>query len=266
MTSHVYAHKKATVVGSLPTVILVEKLGNTVKFLTDTQIGDPDYPWITVVSMNSKEFETQFARADDDLVAIAKIYHAYAQELGATPEALNFLGLIFKPVEKEIIDMATSTASVKKGVAKAPAKVVKPGAKAAPAEAPKKVAKVAEPKAEKEPKVKAAKEPKEPKVKRPSVSSRICDLILEGTLTDDQIFAKVQSEFDLDDSKRGYISWNRNFLRKQGANPPEPVGGKTRTKSEEPAAKATSKVVKSVKVMPKTKPGLGKGDAASARS
>jgi hypothetical protein len=250
----IYAPKKGTVADGLPAVIVVANTGSTTSFLTDTQIGEEDYPWVTVVSMPTKEFETKFARTQDDPEAIAKIYREHAQQLGATPEALNFLGRILKPYEKENIVMATSTASVKKGVAKAPGKVIT-GIKSKVAEP--KAAKVAEPKVAKEPKVKAAKEPK---VKRPSVSSMICDLIMKGTMSDDQIFAEVQKEFDLDDSKRSYIAWNRNHLKKQGMNPPEPIGGKSTggagaksaPQANKPGLAKTSKVVRPAKPGSKT--------------
>lgn len=37
-------------------------------------------------------------------------------------------------------------------------------------------------------------------------------LLLEGKLNDDQIFKAVQKKFGLDDSKRGYVAWNRGWL------------------------------------------------------
>ena len=45
-------------------------------------------------------------------------------------------------------------------------------------------------------------------------------LIMEGKLTDAQIFAKVQKEFGLDDNKRSYVKWYRNDLVKKGEKPP----------------------------------------------
>lgn len=75
----------------------------------------------------------------------------------------------------------------------------------------------------------AAKPPKapkvagEPKVRKPSASALFCSLIMEGKLTDAQIFAEVQKVFGLDDGKKGYTKWYRNDLRKKGKNPPGPV-------------------------------------------
>lgn len=34
--------------------------------------------------------------------------------------------------------------------------------------------------------------------------------------TDDEIFAEVQAKFGLDDNKKGYVGWNRNWLKNQG--------------------------------------------------
>lgn len=60
-------------------------------------------------------------------------------------------------------------------------------------------------------------------LKKPEVSAaaRFQELIMRGTMTDDQIFQAVQTEFNLPDSKRGYVQWYRNHLKKQGKNPPE---------------------------------------------
>ncbi len=48
-------------------------------------------------------------------------------------------------------------------------------------------------------------------------------LIREGKLTDSEIFAKVQTKFGLDDKKRGYVAWYRNYLTKKGEKVPGPV-------------------------------------------
>jgi hypothetical protein len=49
-----------------------------------------------------------------------------------------------------------------------------------------------------------------------SVSAAFKGLILEGKLSDDKIFAAVKKQFGIDDSKRGYVQWNRNWLKKEG--------------------------------------------------
>lgn len=65
-----------------------------------------------------------------------------------------------------------------------------------------------------------------PKKERgPSASGRFKELIMAGKQTDDEIFKTVQKEFNLSDDKRNYVAWYRNYLRKQGQNPPAPKGG-----------------------------------------
>lgn len=49
-----------------------------------------------------------------------------------------------------------------------------------------------------------------------SVSAAFKGLILEGKLSDDKIFETVQKQFGLDASKRSYVQWNRNWLKKEG--------------------------------------------------
>ena len=67
--------------------------------------------------------------------------------------------------------------------------------------------------------------PKAATERKPSASVRFRELIMEGKLTDDAIFAAVQKEFNLSDDKRSYVAWYRNDLTKQGKNPPAPIGG-----------------------------------------
>jgi len=253
---HTYAPKKGTVVDGLPAVIVLES-GTTTKFITDSQIGDADYPWLTIVSMPTKEFETKFARTQDDLQAIAKIYREHAQQLGATPEALDALGYIFT-IDEGTVNMATATATATATEEKK-AKPVATSKAPTKTTAPKPAAKATTPPPAKEAKPKAAA-PKEPEEKRPSVSSRICELIMAGKLSDDDIFATVKKEFNLDDSKRGYVGWNRNHLKKQGQNPPGPIGGAEK-KADKPAAapKAAASKAPPAKAPVSRKTGSGKG-------
>lgn len=82
------------------------------------------------------------------------------------------------------------------------------------------------PEAVKAPAAKATKgatvtELKQPvKAPRDSAATMFKALIMEGKLTDDQIFAKVAEKFGLDEKKRTYVAWYRNYLTKQGENPP----------------------------------------------
>ena len=137
----------------------------------------------------------------------AQLYLSYGQTIGATKEALDYLGQVINISEQEF-KMATTkktvaaTASEKKLAQPKPAKAA----------------------ATKEPKpAKAAKEPKASGgEKRPSAAQVFKDLIMAGKLTDNQIFERVKNEFGLEENKRAYVNWYRNYLRKQGMNPPEP--------------------------------------------
>lgn len=90
----------------------------------------------------------------------------------------------------------------------------------------------------------AAASTKEKAPRGPSASSRFKELIMANAtakkpLTDDEIFAKVAAEFGLDESKRTYVAWYRNDMRKKGtAGVPDPVGG------EKPKASGAEKVAK----------------------
>jgi hypothetical protein len=54
-----------------------------------------------------------------------------------------------------------------------------------------------------------------------SAAARFRELIMEGKLTDDEIFTVVQGEFGLDSNRRSYVQWYRKELVKKGQNPPE---------------------------------------------
>jgi hypothetical protein len=124
-----------------------------------------------------------------------KLYLAYSQNIGASEEVLKFLGQIINVSPKEYT-MATK----KKPLSKPPVK-----------KSPTKKKPSAKPKAA----------DKTTKKQGPSAAQMFQDLIMACDFTDDQIFAKVKAKFDLDDKKRGYVSWYRNYLKKQGKKPPE---------------------------------------------
>lgn len=147
----------------------------------------------------------------------AQLYLGYSQTIGATKEALNYLGQVIS-ISDEEMKMATT----KKTVAATAVEKKQTAAASKPTKEPKALP------AAKEPKAKAAKEPKakpqaaKPADKKPSAAQLFKDLIMAGKLTDDQIFEQVKSEFGLDPSKRAYVNWYRNNLKKQGLNPPAP--------------------------------------------
>ena len=69
-------------------------------------------------------------------------------------------------------------------------------------------------------KAKVAKPKADPAEKKVSAAQLFKDLIMEGKLTDNQIFDRVSDQFGLDEKKRGYVKWYRNHLKKSGSNPP----------------------------------------------
>lgn len=124
-------------------------------------------------------------------------FRRIANYRGATPEAQKYLGITITPPKQEP-EMPTTAKKEETPKSVSRAKVKGPPAK--PVKGP----------------------PAKPVKKPMSTAQRFQELIMEGKLTDEQIFAKVQKEFDLDDGKKGYVKWYRNYLRKQGKNPPEP--------------------------------------------
>ena len=190
------------------TCIQVERTGTHVKYIPlDVNEG------LQVVTATANEFDQRYEpMVNYPAEKACQLFLNYSQTIGATKEALGYLGQIVN-VSKQEADMATTkkTAAAEKAAATKPAAKktapVKPAAKAAPAKAAAK------------PAVKpAAKKDGEKKM---SAAQMFQDLIMQGKLTDDQIFEKVQAQFGLDEKKRGYVKWYRNHLKKQGANPPE---------------------------------------------
>jgi len=152
--------------------------------------------------MGDEEFDSIYSSMQDYPVAkAAQLYAGYAADLGGTSEAMQALAS-FTTLTPQEIEMATTKKTA--AAAKTPAAKA---AKAAPAK--------------KDPKpTKAPVAKKEPGEKKPSAANMFKDLIMEGKLTDDQIFAEVQKEFGLDDNKRSYVKWYRNDLTKKGMKPP----------------------------------------------
>lgn len=73
---------------------------------------------------------------------------------------------------------------------------------------------------------KKAAAPKEKKLltgRRGGVASTFRELIMQGKLTDDAIFAEVRKRHpEVTPEKRSYVAWYRNDLKKKGENPPAP--------------------------------------------
>lgn len=182
-----------------------------------------DAPFMSCVQVREMPLDlfrkTHFHEQKFPLDKACAILVRRAKDVGATEEALKILGK-HTPITQQEFDMAKEKAeTAKEKTTKAPKPKAEPKAKA--------------------PKEKAEAAPKEPKEKRYSAAQMFQDLIMEGKLTDSQIFAKVQEKFGLDDKKSGYVKWYRNHLKKNGQNPPEakPEPGAEKAKAEPKAKK-----------------------------
>lgn len=161
---------------------------------------------------SQETFHARFKQMPDYPIERAcQLYLNYCLAVGASSEALDYLGQVIS-ISKEDREMATSKRQTA-GETKKPAPKTKAPAKAKAKASPKKL-----PAAKKAPTKKSAKKPASGEYS--SAASMFRGLIMEGKLTDDQIFAEVQSAFGLDDSKRSYVKWYRNKLEKDGENPP----------------------------------------------
>lgn len=146
----------------------------------------------------------------EDPSVYAGVLKAYSLHCGADPDAAQVLRRFVTITDEEYTRMTE--------VAKPAAK--KPAAKktATVAERKKAVAAAPAAKAPKTPKTPAA-----PKERARTASTAFCELIMKGKQSDDAIFAAVQKEFGLDDTKRSYVGWYRNKLKKDGMSPPAAI-------------------------------------------
>jgi len=184
------------------TCILVERTKDFVKYIPlEVATG------LEVERIKAEEFDRQYSlMVNYPEVKACRLYVDYSQTIGATKEALDFLGKLI-----EITDKEYKMATTKKNAA---------ASKSAADKAAKAPTKKSEGQVKKEPVSKPVK-PAKTEGKKPSAAQMFQDLIMAGKLTDDQIFEKVQAEFGLEDKKRAYVNWYRNNLRKQGKNPPD---------------------------------------------
>ena len=156
---------------------------------------------LNVMQVSVDYFDRRYKPMDDYPVErAAQLYAEYGRDIGASKEALDYLGKFTKIVEKDY-EMANSkrkeaTTTVKTTPAKA--------AKATPAKAT-------------PAKAKAVKGDGT----YTSAAQMFKELIISGELTDDKIFEQVKAQFGLDDSKRSYVAWYRNNLRKKGVKVPD---------------------------------------------
>lgn len=196
------------------TCLVVSQDETTTRFIPlETESG------LCICATSTAQFTERFRTVPNhSLSRGAAVYARYAVEIGATTEVMTFLGNFTKITPQEVA-MATNrkkvndeTAVTKKVVAKEKAKKATP---AKPEKAPFKGGK---------PVIVTTittETPKPSGEKKLTASKMFCDLIMEGKLSDGKIFEKVQAKFGLDESKRGYVKWYRNDLKKKGMNPPE---------------------------------------------
>ncbi len=149
-------------------------------------------------------FDQEYKLAEKSPVdRAAKIYAEFTQYLGATDEALEKLGQ-FTSLTSQEVAMAKKKADERKNPV-VPASSAKGKAIAAKVKA------------------KANGAAKKTGDKPQTASQLFQKLIMEGKLTDEQIFAQAKEQFGLNDKKRGYVKWYRNHLKKNGQNPPEAI-------------------------------------------
>ena len=188
---------------NMRTCLVVRKEGGEVRLIMTAPQG------VLVYETSERSFEQRFKEIPYEVERAARSYLKTAQLVGASDEALNELSKFIKITERE----------------KEMAKKNLPETKSTSGVAT--------------PKTRSSKAT-EPKDRKPSAAARFQALILEGKLSDDDIFAKVQAEFNLSDDKRRYVAWYRNHLTKHGKNPPV-------AKETKPVAKAEKKSAKKVK-------------------
>lgn len=202
------------------TCLQVERVNGHVKYIPlDVSEG------LQVQQTSADSFDQRFTpMVNYPAEKAAQLYLGYSQNIGATKEALDYLGRV-TTVSKQEFEMATKKQAAAAKPAEEKRTTVRRATnnKAEPTKAGRRTV---------DPVVKPAKAtpakaaPKKDGEKKMSAAQMFQDLIMEGKLTDDKIFEKVQEKFGLDEKKRGYVKWYRNHLKKQGANPPEAKVGK----------------------------------------
>lgn len=169
---------------------------------------------LKINELTIKQFNSTYKQIPNYPIERAvKLFFQYSQTLGATKEVMEFFSKIVN-LSEEDIKLATTRRETE---------IVEPVI-----EKPKKVP--VEKPAKKERSVKSAMVQKstqlKPRGSKKSAAQMFKDLIMDGKLTDKEIFKKVQDEFALDDSKFGYVKWYRNNLIKSGMKPPAAKGDK----------------------------------------
>jgi hypothetical protein len=193
---------------------LVLELGARVRYVACEPDGGEHY---ALVEKDLRAFNEEYPRRlDYDAGRCARLYVEYAQSLGASQDAMAALGALVAVKEAEVMAAVEKTKARRPGIGTATAaraQAAKKNGAAAPQAgvrpAPAQAAAAA-----------GVRVPRERK--KPTVQSRLRELVMKGTMTDDQIFAQVQREFKLPDKRRSYVSWTRGDLARRGMRPPPP--------------------------------------------
>ena len=202
------------------TCIQVARVNGHVKYIP-LDVGEG----LQVQTTSADSFDQRFKpMAGYPVEKACQLYLGYSQTIGATKEALEFLGQVIN-VSKQEFDMAIAKKAAASAEPKAPARRATNG-KSEPVKSGRRTANPVVKKTPAKKEAKPAKQPAAKGEKRESAAQMFQDLIMAGKLTDDQIFEKAQEKFGLDEKKRGYVKWYRNHLKKQGKNPPEPKAPK----------------------------------------
>lgn len=150
---------------------------------------------------------THLFKSDEQPKALAESFKEYAKHCGAEEEALEHLSKIITITEEERLSMTiVAPKTIEKDV---PMKMV--------ATAPKKKAIPKKKTVEVKTAPDAAPEIETTTYGDPTTASAMFRaLLVAGGLSDEEIFAKVSEKFNLEPSKKHYVSWYRNELRKKG--------------------------------------------------
>lgn len=154
-------------------------------------------------------------------------YSEFARYCGATQDVMNAFNGILDSEEKKGVDVKLTRLKLQQvklldGKAAKPADNTPPWDDEPSVDNPKptkkgKTAMARQPKASvKVPSNSATTNTGSIKQPRRTAASAFKDLILTGQYSDDEIFATVQKEFGLDDSKRSYVAYYRRELKNKG--------------------------------------------------
>ena len=172
-----------------------------------------------LADIDDSVFDRRYTKRLDDypVARAAKLYVSFAVVLGGSAEALEELGRI-TPISNKELEMAAAKKAASAAEKPAPAAKKSVKAVATPAPAAKKAAAKSAPvKAEKPAKAEKDSAPRE------TAAAMFQELLALGKHTDAVIFEKVQAKFGLDDKKRSYVGWYRNYMRKQGLEVADPI-------------------------------------------